>query len=62
MCSSDLAIGYAFAALVFALASTFLNGRGGWRPIALRAGGSWIAAVGIMVAGFQLSGLYHPAL
>lgn len=53
------AVGYAFAALALALVSVFLKGPGGWRPIALRAGGSWIAAVGIMVAGFQLSTLYH---
>ncbi|HWU55308.1 MAG TPA: HupE/UreJ family protein [Rhizomicrobium sp.] len=53
------AIGYTFAVLALALATSFLVGRGGWRTIALRAGGSWIAAVGIMVAGFQLSGLYH---
>lgn len=53
------AVGYAFAALALALANTFLDGHGGWRTIALRAGGSWIAAVGIMVAGFQISALYH---
>ena len=53
------AVGYAFATLALALATLFLEGRGGWRPIALRAGGSWIAAVGIMVAGFQISALYH---
>ena len=53
------AVGYAFATLMLALVSLFLKGSGGWRPIALRAGGSWIAAVGIMVAGFQISGLYH---
>lgn len=53
------AIGYAFATLALALITTFLEGKGGWRPIALRAGGSWIAAVGIMVAGFQLAALYH---
>jgi len=53
------AIGYAFATLALALVTLFLEGKGGWRTIALRAGGSWIAAVGIMVAGFQLSGLFH---
>jgi urease accessory protein len=53
------AIGYVFATLALALINLFLEGRGGWRTIALRAGGSWIAAVGIMVAGFQLSSLYH---
>jgi hydrogenase/urease accessory protein HupE len=54
-----VAVGYAFATLSLGLATQFLDGRGGWRPIALRAGGSWIAAVGIMVAGFQISALYH---
>ncbi len=53
------AVGYAFAALAIALAAVFLDGRGAWRPIALRAGGSWIAAVGIMVGGFQMATLYH---
>jgi hydrogenase/urease accessory protein HupE len=54
------AVGYAFATLALAVATSFLNGQqGGWRTIALRAGGSWIAAVGIMVAGFHLSGLFH---
>lgn len=51
------AVGYAFAALALALVTQFLKGPGGWRSIALRAGGSWIAAVGIMVAGFQLASL-----
>ena len=48
------AVGYAFIALTSAVMVTFLSGTGGWRPVALRAGGSWIAAVGIMVLGFQL--------
>jgi urease accessory protein len=54
-----MAIGYMFVALVTGAALAFLEGPGGWRPIALRAGGSWIAAVGIMVLGFQLVGLSH---
>jgi urease accessory protein len=53
------AVGYMFVALVTGLAIKFLDGPGGWRPIALRAGGSWIAAVGIMVLGFQLAGFPH---
>jgi len=53
------AIGYVFVALMTGMAVAFLEGPGGWRPIALRAGGSWIAAVGIMVLGFQLVGLSH---
>lgn len=54
-----IAIGYVFVALTTGAAVAFLEGPGGWRPIALRAGGSWIAAVGIMVLGFQLTGLSH---
>jgi hydrogenase/urease accessory protein HupE len=47
-------IGYLYITLLSALAVAFLQGSGGWRPIALRAGGSWIAAVGIMILGLQL--------
>ena len=54
-----IAIGYMFVALVTSMAVAFLDGPGGWRRIALRAGGSWIAAVGIMVLGFQLVGVSH---
>jgi urease accessory protein len=54
-----MAIGYIFVALVTGLATAFLDGAGSWRRIALRAGGSWIAAVGIMVLGFQLAGVAH---
>jgi len=53
------AIGYGFIALTSALMLAFLDGRGGWRPIALRAGGSWIAAVAIMVLGFELARVIH---
>jgi hydrogenase/urease accessory protein HupE len=53
------AVGYVFVTLALALSTYFLDGRGGWRPIALRAGGSWIAAVGIMVAGLQIAALYR---
>jgi len=48
-------IGYVVMTLVVALTLAFLKGRGGWREIALRAGGSWIAAVGIMALGLQLA-------
>ena len=48
------AIGYAFIAMATGFCVAFLAGSGGWRPVALRAGGSWIAAVGLMVLGFQL--------
>lgn len=48
------ASGYAVFTLATGAALAFLRGVGGWRPIALRAGGSWVAAVGIMVLGLHL--------
>lgn len=50
-------VGYVAVALLTGIAVQFLKGNAAWRFIALRAGGSWIAAVGIMVLGFQLAGL-----
>jgi urease accessory protein len=50
------AIGYLCITLVSACAIAFLQGNGSWRPIALRASGSWVAAVGIMALGLQLLG------
>ncbi|WP_170149623.1 HupE/UreJ family protein [Rhodoplanes roseus] len=47
------AIGYVVMTLATGAALAFLRGVGGWRPIALRASGSWVAAVGIMVLGLQ---------
>ncbi len=52
--SGVTAVGYAVLTLVTGSAIAFLRGAGGWRPIALRASGSWVAAVGIMVLGLQL--------
>lgn len=52
--SGVTAIGYAVLTLLTGAAIAFLRGVGGWRPIALRASGSWVAAVGIMVLGLQL--------
>jgi urease accessory protein len=52
-------IGYAFAMLATALVVTFLQGKGAWRQIALRASGSWLAAIGIMSIGLQL---FRPTL
>lgn len=49
------ASGYAVFTLATGTAIAFLRGVGGWRPIALRAGGSWVAAVGIMVLGLHLA-------
>lgn len=53
--SGVTAIGYAALALMTGAAIAFLRGVGGWRPIALRASGSWVAAVGIMVLGLHLA-------
>ncbi len=47
--------GYAFLTLATGGAIAFLRGMGRWRPIALRASGSWVAAVGIMMLGLQVS-------
>lgn len=52
-----LLAGYAVVTLVCAVAATFRRAGAPWRTIALRAGGSWIAAVGLMVGGFALAGL-----
>jgi hydrogenase/urease accessory protein HupE len=51
--SGVTAIGYAVVTMATASAIAFLRGAGGWRPIALRASGSWVAAVGILVLGLQ---------
>jgi urease accessory protein len=51
--SGVVATGYLCITLTSAIALTFLQGSGGWRVIALRAGGSWVAAVGIMAFGLQ---------
>jgi urease accessory protein len=47
------AVGYGVMTIATGGAIAFLRGVGGWRPIALRASGSWVAAVGIMVLGLQ---------
>jgi hydrogenase/urease accessory protein HupE len=47
-------IGYMFITLAISGMTVFLQGGGGWRQIAARAGGSWVAAIGIMVLGLQL--------
>jgi hydrogenase/urease accessory protein HupE len=51
--SGVTAIGYAVVTMATGSAIAFLKGAGGWRPIALRASGSWVAAVGILVLGLQ---------
>ncbi len=48
------AIGYVFVTLIMALAISFRQGGREWRLIALRASGSWVAAVGVIMIGLQL--------
>jgi len=48
------AVGYVTITLTIACAIVFLQGKGNWQAIALRASGSWIAAIGIMALGLQL--------
>ena len=46
--------GYAAVTLVAAAAAAFVQPGQGWRTVTLRAAGSWIAAIGLMVGGFAL--------
>ncbi|MBK8175661.1 MAG: HupE/UreJ family protein [Rhodospirillales bacterium] len=46
-------VGWVFIALTTALTTAFLQSNVGWRRIGVRAVGSWIAAVGIMLIGFR---------
>jgi len=48
--------GYAAITLLTAAVLTFQRPAAGWRSIALRAGGSWIAAIGVMAGGYALAG------
>lgn len=48
--------GYVVMALVIAVTIVFLRASDAWRRITLRAFGSWIGAVGIMVMGLRLIG------
>lgn len=52
--SAVAVVGYIFMTLMTGLAIHFRQGGGDWRDIALRASGSWVAAVGIMMIGLQL--------
>ena len=50
--------GYAVVTLSMAATASFCApaaGRPGWRSVAIRAVGSWIAAIGLMMGGFALS-------
>ena len=56
--ATGLAIaGYAAIALITASTLLFRQPGQGWRLITLRAAGSWIAAIGIMVGGLAVRGL-----
>ncbi len=48
--------GYVAITLLPAVILTFRRSGVGWRDVALRAGGSWIAAIGIMAGGYALAG------
>lgn len=50
------AAGYAAITLLPAAILAFRRPGAGWRGVALRAGGSWIAAIGIMAGGYALAG------
>lgn len=49
--------GYVTVTLVAALALAFRQSNEGWRIVTLRAAGSWIAAIGLMVGGLALRSL-----
>jgi len=46
--------GYVVVTLISALATAFIKGSGQWRTIALRAGGSWVAAICLMAFGLMV--------
>ncbi len=48
--------GYVVITLLSAVILIFRRSGDGWRSIALRAGGSWIAAIGVMAGGYALAG------
>ena len=48
--------GYVCMALVVAATVAFRGAGAPWRTVALRAGGSWIAAIGLMAGSFALAG------
>lgn len=49
------AVGYAAITLLAAGCTDFVRSGAGWRTIAVRAGGSWIAAIGLMVSGYAIA-------
>jgi len=46
--------GYVVITLMSAATTAFAKGSGPWRMIALRAGGSWVAAIGVMAFGLMV--------
>ena len=52
-----VAAGYAAITLAAAATAAFRRPVPGWRDVAIRAVGSWIAAIGLMLGGFALRGL-----
>lgn len=50
------AAGYAVITLVMAAAAALWRSNAAWHVVALRACGSWIAAIGLMVGGYALAG------
>lgn len=48
--------GYVVITLLSAVVLSFRRPDAGWRNIALRASGSWIAAIGVMAGGYALAG------
>jgi len=50
------AVGYAAMTVLMAGTVAFRRAGAGWQDIALRAGGSWIAAIGLMVGGLAFIG------
>lgn len=48
--------GYVVVTLLSAVILTFRRSGAAWRGIALRAGGSWITAIGVMAGGYALIG------
>ena len=52
-----VAAGYSVITLAAAATSAFQRPIPGWRDVTIRALGSWIAAIGLMLGGFALRGL-----
>ena len=51
--------GYVVVTLTAAIAVAVLRGSAPWRMIAVRAWGSWLAAIGLMFGSYVLAGVKH---